>query len=65
MKYDKKIKSIIRNIKYECDCYLEYVDNINECSYSDRILENIIDKSELLKHYHKKRFEINDKGINR
>jgi len=57
MKYDKKIKSIIRSINYECVRYLEYVNNSNECSYSDRILEKIIDKANLLRQYHDKRFE--------
>ena len=69
MKYDKKIKSIVRNIKYECDNYLEFVDNINECASTDRLLENIIAKAELLKQYHEKRFDKSikkyDKGIDR
>lgn len=72
MKYDKKIKLLVRNIKYECDSYLEFVGNINECASTDRLLENIIEKSQLLKQYHEKRFDKSfkeniksDKGIDR
>jgi len=72
MKYDKKIKSLVRTIKYDCDSYLEFVDNVNECASTDRLLESIIEKTQLLKQYHEKRFDKsfidknkNDKGIDR
>lgn len=60
MKYDRKIKIIIRDIKFSSDCYLEDVKYFNECSTTDRIIENIIGKAKELEEYYYKRFE-NDK----
>lgn len=57
MKYDTKIKSIIRNIRYECDVYLEEVETFNECATTDRQIEKIIAKLKDLEMYHEKRFE--------
>lgn len=61
MKYDRKIKSLIRDIKFSCDCYLEDVTDFNECASTDRIVEKIIETAKELKKYHEKRFEIFEK----
>ena len=69
MKYDNKIKSLVKNIKSECNSYLGFVESMNECASTDRLLENIIVKAEILKQYHEKRFDKSikkyDKGIDR
>ena len=57
MKYDKKIKLLIRDLKFQCDDYLEYIDSANECAYSDRKIESIIEKLKELKKISEKRFE--------
>lgn len=59
MKYDKKIKSLIRNIRYECDNYLETVEYMNECASTDRLLESIIQRLKEVEMYHSKRFKYN------
>lgn len=61
MKYDRKIKSLIRDIKFNCDCYLEDVTAFNECASTDRIIEKILGISKELKEYHEKRFEVFEK----
>ena len=58
MKYDRKIKSIMRDIKFNSDCYLEDVEYMNECASTDRIIETIIEKAKELENYHNKRFEV-------
>ena len=57
MKNDKKIKSIINKIKYECNDYLNYVNNYNECAYSDRKIEDIIINLKKLEQLYKNSFE--------
>lgn len=57
MKNDKKIKSIINKIKYECNDYLNYVSNFNECAYSDRKIEDIIINLKKLERLYKNSFE--------
>lgn len=57
MKYDRKIKSIIRDIKDFSASYLNYVESSNECATTDRIIEVIIQKSKELENYHEIRFE--------
>ena len=63
------VKSLVKNIKSECNSYLGFVESMNECASTDRLLENIIAKAELLKQYHEKRFDKSikkyDKGIDR
>ncbi len=56
MKYDKKIKSLIKKINYECSSYLAYVSTLNECAVTDRVIENVIELSKELENYHEKRF---------
>lgn len=65
MKYDKKIKSNIKEIKNRCESYLKYVDNFNECASSDRMIESIIKYSKELEDLHFKRFNnLNKEQIN-
>ena len=35
MKYDTKIKTLIRKINFESECYLEDVKLFNECASTD------------------------------
>lgn len=41
MKYDKKIEKQVKNIKCICDEWLGWVMPMNQCAYTDRILEDI------------------------
>lgn len=65
MKYDRKIKSLVRSIKYESDCYLDDVEYLNECASTDRRLEVIISKAHELEKYHEKRFNISQKNVDK
>lgn len=56
MKYDSKIKSLIKKINFESECYLEDVKIFNECASTDRIIESIVQTAQELKKYHEKRF---------
>lgn len=44
MKYDKTIERQVKDIKYFCDNWLDYVEPMNQCAMTDRILENIEEK---------------------
>lgn len=57
MKYDRKIKTIIKDINELSDTYLGFVESANECAATDRLIESIIEKSKELENYHEKRFE--------
>lgn len=50
---DKSIREQVKDIYDECNGYLAYVTNLNECAYSDRILESIIAKCNTLSLLHK------------
>lgn len=56
MKYDTKIKTLIRKINFESECYLEDVKLFNECASTDRIIESIVETAQELKKIHEKRF---------
>lgn len=43
MNYDKNIFEIVKKIKESCEEYLDYVNTYNECAYSDRSIESILD----------------------
>lgn len=49
MKYDTKIKTLIRKINFESECYLEDVKLFNECASTDRIIESIVETAQELK----------------
>lgn len=59
MKNDKIILKFVKSLMEECNDYMEYVKNYNECAYSDRILESIIKKSKELENKYEKNFEDN------
>lgn len=59
MRNDKKIRNLITNIEYQCKQYLNYVSTTNECAYSDRYLEKIIQNTKLLENMYNKQFEKN------
>lgn len=46
MKNDKKIEALIKKINQETE---EFLDLPNQCAYSDRIVESIIENAEKLK----------------
>lgn len=56
MKYSRKIKSILQEIYKDSRYYLGYVKACNECAATDRIIENIIEKSKQLEELQEKRF---------
>lgn len=56
MKYDSKIKTLMKKINFESECYLEDVKIFNECASTDRIIESIVQTAQELKKYHEKRF---------
>ncbi len=57
MKNDKKIRNVVKTLNLMCADFIDYVSNLNECSYSDRMIESIIDKAKELEKLHKERFE--------
>lgn len=59
MKNDVKIKIMINKIKKDCEDYIEYVKQYNECAYSDRKVEYIISHVKLLEELHNERFKEN------
>lgn len=61
MKYDRKIKTIIKDINELSDTYLGFIESANECAVTDRLVEAIVKKSNELESYHEKRFEHNVK----
>lgn len=63
---DKKIRKLVFEIKNECLTFLDYIEKLNECAYSDRIIEGIINKSKVLEKTHYSRFNdsLNEKTNN-
>lgn len=57
MVYDEKIKNIIKGINNACNDYLEYISSLNESAFTDRKIEDIIDRCKILEKYHNKRFD--------
>ena len=62
MKYDKQIKTLIHELKNECNEYLNYVNEYNECAFTDRKIEYIIDIVKRLEEIDIKRFKKTEKG---
>ena len=56
---DKKIRSLIKQIKELCEVYIDFVESYNECAATDRIVENIVDKSKEIEKNHNKMFNKN------
>lgn len=53
---DKEIRRLVSEIKSKCLVFLDYVESFNECAFSDRMIEEIINKSKELEDTHYKRF---------
>lgn len=43
------MKEIIKEIYELCDEYIKFVEDVNECAYTDTMVECIIDKAKELK----------------
>ena len=56
MKNSKKIKSLMKKIKEEAECWLNYVNSMNEMAMTDRILEVIIKDAQELEKLQEERF---------
>lgn len=61
---DKDIKVLVKEIRDECNNYLNYVASSNECAFTDRKLEYIIEVAKRLDESHNKRFK-NSKKISK
>ncbi len=59
---DKEIRKLVFEIKSQCLAFFDYVESFNECAFSDRMIEGIINKSKELEDMHYKRFnqELNE-----
>lgn len=58
MKYDKTIEHKIKNVHKLTKEFLTFIETIgNQCVYTDRIIEAIIDKVSEIKNLHDKQFE--------
>lgn len=58
---DNAVKILVKEIRDECNNYLNYVASSNECAFSDRKLEYIIDVAKRLDEVHNKRFKSSKK----
>ncbi len=56
MENDNKIKDVVAKIRDKASAYINYVDALNPCAYSDRIIEELIDESKKLENYVNKQF---------
>ena len=56
MKNSRKIKSLMKKIKEEAECWLNYVNSMNEMAMTDRILEAIIKDAQELEKLQEERF---------
>ena len=62
MKNDIKIRLLITKIRSDCDDYIDYVDKLNECAFTDRKVEYIISNLKLLEELHNEKSEMNKKN---
>ena len=58
--YDKEIKDTIKDLNDFCNDYLYCVNQINECAWTDRIIENILTLSKKLEDYYNNNFDKDD-----
>lgn len=53
-----KFKDDVKKLKEKCDIYLNEVNAIgNECAYTDRLLEDVLDVSQSLKTKYQNAFK--------
>lgn len=57
MTNEKKITKLVSEIKDQCNNYLLFVDDVNECAYSDGIIETILKKAAELKELYENQFK--------
>lgn len=57
MKKDKKIKHKVIQLKDRCEIFLDYISNFDECAYSDRLVETIIQVAKDLEKDYEKQFK--------
>ena len=57
MDNDSKIKDVVVKIRDKASAYINYVDALNPCAYSDRIIEELIDESKKLENYVNEQFK--------
>ena len=61
MKNDKIILNKVKELRDNCNDYIGFVTSYNECAYTDRKLESIIECSEELASKIKNNFDMNNK----
>lgn len=55
---DKNMKRLVRNVQHACEDWFKAVTITgNQCAWTDRYLEDIIEKAQILKEKYKKQFE--------
>lgn len=53
---DVKIRTLTKEIEEQAKAYNEYVESLNPCAYSDRMVETIIEKAKELEFAHESNF---------
>lgn len=59
-KNDKAIRQIVNDIASSCRIYSDYIKAYNECAWSDRYIEEIIENALKLKKLYDDNFDIYD-----
>ena len=55
---DAKVKKLVKQVLKDCEAFLEEVGILgNQCAYTDRMIEQIIEDSTELKKTYEKQFE--------
>ena len=55
---DAKVKKLVKQVLQDCEAFLESVKAMgNQCAWTDRMVEQIIDDSTELKKTYEKQFE--------
>ena len=52
MKNDSQIKEKVKQIHQKSGNYLDFVNTMNECAFTDRMIEEIIDDAKELEQLH-------------
>lgn len=63
MKQDKKIRKKVIELKDRCEKFIEYVTTLNDCAYSDRMIESIVLAAKELEKNHNKKFKELNKNL--
>lgn len=57
MRNDEEILEVMKEIYNSAAYFIDFVENINTCAHTDRMIERVIAKSEELKKLYKNNFE--------